>query len=380
MSNNSDYQRVLERMEKLEERIRRYKTKYKRHGRSQDRCSSERSVYSRYRSRSRAEYRSRSRIRDREESTSTRSTTRERSAEMTRARDCSPTLAEPGRPSDAIQGQQVAENVQNPDPNMTDTVPVEKVLSGSPDENEKIFGEKLYQEESWSADINAELAVRLEEIVMKGIPDDFLKDLIKKYPLPKNCQRFAAPRLNEVIKAVMPESLTVRDDKIIKRQSKIAAALSGMSQVIMRLVTEKSTSDWKNLKDNLLDAAKILADLHHDESNIRRNLVLANVEKNMVETLNSTTIGEYLFGDRLEDNVKSAKALESTGKELKRTMKPKNSKIPSRSHQESNPKAGGTRKFSKWVKKSPQTSPRPSPRRLRRRQSPSRIKSSRHRR
>ncbi|GAB0086055.1 hypothetical protein DMENIID0001_000380 [Sergentomyia squamirostris] len=277
MSNNSDYQRVLERMEKLEERIRRYKTKYKRHGRSQDRCSSERSVYSRYRSRSRAEYRSRSRIRDREESTSTRSTTRERSAEMIRARDCSPTLAEPGRPSDAIQGQQVAENVQNPDPNMTDTLPVEKVLSGSQDENENIFGEKLYQEESWSADINAELAVRLEEIVMKGIPDDFLKDLIKKYPLPKNCQRFAAPRLNEVIKAVMPESLTVRDDKIIKRQSKIAAALSGMSQVIMRLVTEKSTSDWKNLKDNLLDAAKILADLHHDESNIRRNLVLANL-------------------------------------------------------------------------------------------------------
>lgn len=257
-------------------------------------------------------------------------------------------------------------------------IPVSEDNVQSELDTNELFGKKFYEDVNWAPDVNPDLVVRLEEILVKGIPDDFLKELLKKFPPPKNCALLVAPKLNDLIKTVMPESVVMRDDKITMRQNKIAAALSAVSKVVTDIVMNKNVSDLKSTVDTLLDVGKLVADLYHDESVIRRHLIMANVDKSMTSTLNAATIDEFLFGKNLEETVKSAKALETAGKDLRKsTQKPKNFKFPSRGAQKPFAKSGGTQKTQfRSQKKSPKRSKYRSPKRVQHRhQSPARKES-----
>lgn len=70
--------------------------------------------------------------------------------------------------------------------------------------------------------------------------------------------------------------------------------------------------------DGLSDLSKIVAYLHHDESVIRRNLLISNVNGSMKETLLTTSIYNFLFGKDLQEVVKTTKLIQSTGRDLKR--------------------------------------------------------------
>ena len=160
----------------------------------------------------------------------------------------------------------------------------------------------------------------MNEILLKGSPEDVLKALIVKFSLPENCNLFGAPKLNELINFV-PNSIILRDQRIIKRQEKISASLSAIAGAISWVMKTKSTPGWKETLETLSDASKIIADLQPEESVIRRNLILSNVDDSMKETLLATQIGEFLFGQDLEEKVKAAKALQSTAKDLKKPLK-----------------------------------------------------------
>lgn len=60
-----------------------------------------------------------------------------------------------------------------------------------------------------------------------------------------------------------------------------------------------------------------MADLQHKEYSIRRSLILKNINASMKETLNATSVDEWLFGEKLEEKVKAAKTLETSSKSLK---------------------------------------------------------------
>lgn len=53
----------------------------------------------------------------------------------------------------------------------------------------------------------------------------------------------------------------------------------------------------------------------------RKTLILTNLNASMKDTLNATLTNEWLFGNQLEDNLKTAKSLEKSSKELKSTPK-----------------------------------------------------------
>ena len=88
-----------------------------------------------------------------------------------------------------------------------------------------VFRKSLHDEKAKGPALLPELAVRLEKILLKGFIEDLLKSLMLKFPLPKNCNLFEAPKLNELINFV-PNSIISRDQRIIKRQEKISASLS----------------------------------------------------------------------------------------------------------------------------------------------------------
>lgn len=117
--------------------------------------------------------------------------------------------------------------------------------------------------------------------------------------------------------------------------------------------------------EKLGDTSKLIADLQHDETVIRRNLLISNVNGKMKDTLALAPIDEYLLGKNLEEAVKSAKALQDAGKELKKPMKitpaakvPKNGKNPPRSyHQDRNIATGGRKQGSSTFQRRSPTIP-----------------------
>ncbi|CAB0037954.1 unnamed protein product [Trichogramma brassicae] len=105
------------------------------------------------------------------------------------------------------------------------------------------------------------------------------------------------------------------------------------------------TKDGRDLEDlpaieGLSDTVKIFADVFRDESIIRHSLIAANINTSLRETITNTKCGKFLFGDRLDETIKSAKAMEIAAKDLRMSKKtpskttnfprPKNSGYPPR--------------------------------------------------
>lgn len=213
----------------------------------------------------------------------------------------------------------------------------------------EVLGKRLYEEKCAAPEVLPDLVLRWDEILAKGIPADTLKEVLTKYPPPKNCPRFQPPKLNLVVKAVMTEQVIERDNRIAQRQEKISAALSAIAKVLSTLLRTKEFPMWKSLAENLSDASKILADLQHDEAVIRRSLITANINESMRETLKDSQIGEFLFGSDLEDAVKNTKALQTASKDLKKIPNrttSKNAKAPQRAQFQKNSSVstGGAKK------------------------------------
>ncbi|GAB0088312.1 hypothetical protein DMENIID0001_027140 [Sergentomyia squamirostris] len=239
-----------------------------------------------------------------------------------------PAMAQPiTEPAMALPANEESEMTQTV--NSTVLGPNKDNFSLSKEEVIQVFGKLLHEERGTAPNVLPELAIRWEEILLKGIPSDTINEMLTKYPPPKNCPRFDPPKLNQVLKAIMPEQVCERDDRISKRQLKISAALSAMGKTLSTIAVNKNIPEWKSLVENISDASKILADLQHDESVIRRNLLMANIESSMKEPLKNTEVGEFLFGTGLEETVKNIKAMKTTARDLKKAVnRPEVSKNP----------------------------------------------------
>ena len=84
------------------------------------------------------------------------------------------------------------------------------------------------------------------------------------------------PKLNLEIKAAVDSTIQKRDERIIEKQEKISASLAGISKTI-ELVLKSNPPEKKQLLEPLNSVMRLLADLQHDETLIRRSLILKNI-------------------------------------------------------------------------------------------------------
>nr|XP_046491854.1 uncharacterized protein LOC124223671 [Neodiprion pinetum] len=182
----------------------------------------------------------------------------------------------------------------------------------------------LNPSQSHSKNIPKDLVVRLEEILKTGLPTEDRVSLIKKHPPPSNCVIIDPPRVNPEVQASLHGSVVKRDERIHAKQSKITACLAAIVKVFSKVL--EGGAEKLLILELLGDASRLLADLLHDESIIRKSLILANLNVSCKETLNATVPDEWLFGQQLEEKLKAAKALESSRKELKAPQKPQGQK------------------------------------------------------
>ncbi|KAM0724744.1 hypothetical protein ACS0PU_009128 [Formica fusca] len=204
----------------------------------------------------------------------------------------------------------------------------------------EVIGKRVAEVRVLAPSIPRSIAVRLEDILKKGLPKEEKEKLIKEHAPPKNCVLIDPPKLNEEIKVSVSETATKRDDRIVEKQKKISACLALLGSAVVDVINNEKSDNLKvsdpqmALIRKLSEAARLMADLQRDETLTRRSLILAAISSLQRETLDSVTADEWLFGHKLGERLKAAKTIEKSGKDLKVIHKncgrSKNSKIPPR--------------------------------------------------
>lgn len=138
-----------------------------------------------------------------------------------------------------------------------------------------------------------------------------------------------------------PRDQKNRDDRIKARQQKISTALAAAGKALSSLINSKDVSPLLvESADCLNDVSRLLLDVLHDESVMRRQLVLPVVHSSLRDALSAAPIEDFLFGNSLEDTVKSAKSLAASSRAI-RAAPSKNVRLPPPPRRPKSSRTGG---------------------------------------
>lgn len=166
--------------------------------------------------------------------------------------------------------------------------------------------------------IHKNVAEIWSKILAEGLVEETKKDLVAKYPFFSNLPLMAPPQINREVRPTLSEASVTRDQRIATVQGRLGASLSAMGRALNVLLAEQTRSGIsKELIGLISDAARLVADVHHEQSHTRRLMLRGNLNKTLAETLTESPVSSQIFGDNLDDRIKAAKALEKTTDELR---------------------------------------------------------------
>ncbi|EFA13647.2 hypothetical protein TcasGA2_TC015885 [Tribolium castaneum] len=174
----------------------------------------------------------------------------------------------------------------------------DKTLKKLPPEIRKMLGSQSPPSEMMGKPIHEEVAQVWEQTLQKGLNTEEIKDLLQKYPPIANCMLVQAPKLNVEVKRAITQQHSERDERLAHVQAQLGSATGALIEL-------------------LGDAGKLLASVHFAESQSRRILASASINKTFKSTLTETPVDGWLFGDNLSERMKMTRALEKTSEELK---------------------------------------------------------------
>lgn len=165
--------------------------------------------------------------------------------------------------------------------------------------------------------LHPDLASRWKAFIVSGVDKETRGELLKNYPRGGNCP-LEPPILNPEFISSLNETAVKRDKHFTDSQCLIGSAMSALGSAITLLLDERKEGvDRNELLKFMCDAGKLLADLHHKESTARKAYILPGLDKKAKTLLGKTQTDRYLFGEDLSEKLKSAKAMEKAGLDLK---------------------------------------------------------------
>lgn len=190
-----------------------------------------------------------------------------------------------------------------------------------------LLGAEVVTDVPYSPPIHQDVGDRWLHIIKLGLDEEGRTELIKKYPSPENAKHFGVPKLNPLVKHAAVELVIKRDERLSRQQAQISASLSAISKTITFLLNKEegganSGDDSKEIIEHLGDTGRLLADIHHTFSMSRRDLVSLNLNKDLKDPLMDSPVDEWLFGEDLNERLKTAKDLQASSKQLLITKQP----------------------------------------------------------
>lgn len=110
----------------------------------------------------------------------------------------------------------------------------------------------------------------------------------------------------------------MRDEHFTKTQSCVGSALSSLSSDISLLSESLSEQiDQISLMKYFWDTGKISSDLFHQQSVARKSFIIPTFDKDIKPTLEASIPDEWLYGQKLNDQIKDAKVITKAAASLK---------------------------------------------------------------
>ncbi|BES92211.1 Hypothetical protein NTJ_05019 [Nesidiocoris tenuis] len=174
------------------------------------------------------------------------------------------------------------------------------------------------------------LVPRWRHVLSHGTSTTEFKELLDKYDLPNNLDLLSPPVLNPELKSVITLSTLNIDKILINRQTILGKSLSALGKGINALLSDKACtglpSDVRQpLLSSLFDSGKMLTSLFHKISCSRKAGISMHLNESVRDLTKDSPVSTSLFPD-LTELIKTAKNIETAGKELKdtRPQPPKN--------------------------------------------------------
>ncbi|KAJ8932195.1 hypothetical protein NQ314_014847 [Rhamnusium bicolor] len=156
-------------------------------------------------------------------------------------------------------------------------------------------------------------------ILKAGLKDEIRDSLITRYPIAENCPTMAPPRMNLEVKAVVNEVTVKRDARFSTIQAMLGASLSALGQSLTILGNALQEEGKARLLASIGDAARLIAGVHQQQSQARRAILRAQLNKSLADTLSEAPGDDgWLFGENLSERIQSAKALDRTAAHLRK--------------------------------------------------------------
>lgn len=185
-----------------------------------------------------------------------------------------------------------------------------------------VLGEDPTKSQYAELEIHPTFLERWQHWVKKGLLNAEREKLLKKYSRSLNLE---APILNPEIVAPIGEYATKRDNFRKNTQQITGSALVALGAAITLCTKEKSI-DKLDFLHWLFDAAKLISDLLHNQTQNRKAVILPGLSREVKEVLKNTTPDKFLFGENLGEKIKNAKSLEKMAPTLKIQHQPSTSR------------------------------------------------------
>lgn len=252
--------------------------------------------------------------------------------------------SEPNKGTGALTNTVIAEDLQGKDSQSDIKVLEDGEIPGEAsmedeldldDELREVLGKEIPNTNT-SVKVNDSLKKWWETWMSKGLTEEVKKALLKKYVRDGEF-RTEAPKVNLEIQRHLTEIAKKRDDHFTDTQNCVGSALSSLSSAISLLSDSSSEEiDQFTLTKYLWDTGKILSDVFHQQSIARKSFITPTLDKDIKSTLEASIPDEWLYGQKLNDQVKDAKAIVKAAASLKPSEKPAVKKQASRTASQGN--------------------------------------------
>ncbi|KAL0869904.1 hypothetical protein ABMA27_006103 [Loxostege sticticalis] len=191
----------------------------------------------------------------------------------------------------------------------------ENILTLDPDILQ-LLGEDPTNQRNYGDSLHKDIASRWTHILVNGLSKETQMELMKCYLPPENCPSMKAPKLNLEIKAALSDVNIKKDLYSQSKQNQLASSLAAIGRALNWALSSNNTVPQDIIK-SLSDAGRLVCDSHYKESLSRRYAALTTLNKSIKDTVKNTNIDEHLFGSALSEHIKTSKAINKTGFEIK---------------------------------------------------------------
>ncbi|CAD6233251.1 GSCOCG00012273001-RA-CDS, partial [Cotesia congregata] len=164
---------------------------------------------------------------------------------------------------------------------------------------------------------HAEIKGRWGAWMKEGLAEEVNKSVLSKY-LRKGDLYAEPPKINLEIAPALSEITKKRDDHFSETQRCVGSAVIALGAA-MSLLLDASDNEVDELKlmEYFSDTGKLLTEIFHQHSIARKSYITPVMKKGVKNLVDFIPLDEWLYGNKLAEQIKEVKTIESACQNLK---------------------------------------------------------------